>query len=169
MTLTRTFLHFFIFINTLFNVYEAVSSRGLWLLSTRWVISGFTLLFGNIWSPGPPPPHTHRESAAVFRPHITWLSVPENPSRHVLTSQHGDSFTQTLSGPDATQSGNPSARLCEGVIKRVKTDLKPPEHRECLYYHQTHTHPHTNTCSPKPNQRNAWGGLQSVPLMPKNK
>ncbi len=110
--------------------------------------------------------HTHRESAAVFCPHITWLSVPENPSRHVLTSQHGDSFTQTLSGPGAKQSGNPSARLCEGVIKRgVKTDPNPPgAQRVSLLYHQTRTH-----APLKPNQRNAWGCLQSVLLIPKKK
>ncbi len=115
--------------------------------------------------------HTHRESAAVFCPHITWLSVPENPSRHVLTSQHGDSFTQTLSGPDAKQSGNLSARLCEGVIKRgVKTDPTPPPppppgaQRVSLLYHQTRTH-----APLKPNQRNAWGCLQSVLLIPKKK
>lgn len=144
------------------------SSWGLWLLSTGWVISGFTIFFGNIWSPEWKTWYTHTHSAAVFPPHITWHSVPENPSRQVLTSQHGNSFTQSLSSPDAfhhKQSGNPSARLWEGVIKRrVKTDPNPPEHRECLYSQPSNTHKSSapTHASLKPNQCNAKGCLESV-------
>lgn len=115
--------------------------------------------------------YTHTHSAAVFPPQITWHSVPENPSRQVLTSQHGNSFTQSLSSPDAfhpKQSGNPSARLWEGVIKRrVKTDPNPPEHRECLYSQPSNTHKSSapTHASLKPNQCNAKGCLQSVLFM----
>lgn len=128
----------------------------------------FHYLFLGTFGPQNEKPDIHKHSAAVFPPHITWHSVPENPSRQVLTSQHGNSFTQSLSSPDAfhpKQSGNPSARLWEGVIKRrVKTDPNPPENSECLYSLPSNTHKSSapTHASLKPNQCNAKGCLQSV-------
>jgi len=129
------------FINTLFNVYEAVFLMGTFLM----IKVGY---FGNIWSPECRQnlTHTYTNTHTVLPAHITWHSVPENPSRQVLTSQHGNSCTQTLSGPDTfhpKQSGNPSARLWGSVIKRrVKTDPDPSSTESV--FTQIHS---TNTCS----------------------